>query len=99
MRIFADFINFLESKGIEIVIVIFPNTKYYNKFLDKKYENEFYRIIDTFKDKKFKLIDFSREGGFEEKDFIDFDHMSELGANKITNMINNILKCEKRVNC
>lgn len=99
IRIFEDFIKFLESKNIEVVIVIFPNTKYYNEFLDKTFEIEFYRIIDRFRSKNFKLIDFSREGGFEEKDFIDFDHMSELGANKITNMINNILKYEKRVNC
>ena len=90
--IFNEFINFLEEKGVEPVIVVFPTTKYYRKFVNKTYETEFYKIIDGIKEKyEVKLIDFSKIDIFEEDDFIDFDHMGESGAIKITHELNKIL--------
>lgn len=90
--IFNEFINFLEEKGVEPVIVVFPTTKYYRKFVNKTYETEFYKIIDGIKEKyEVKLIDFSKMDIFEEDDFIDFDHMGESGAIKITHELNKIL--------
>ena len=90
--IFNDFINFLEEKGVEPVIVVFPTTKYYSKFINKTYEDEFYKIIYGIKEKyTVKLVDFSKIDIFEEDDFIDFDHMSESGCIKITHELNKIL--------
>lgn len=90
--IFNEFINFLEQKGVEPVIVVFPTTKYYSKFINKTYEVEFYKIINVIKEKyKVKLIDFSKTDIFEEDDFMDFDHMAESGAIKITHELNKIL--------
>lgn len=91
--IFNDFIDFLVRKNIEPVIVIFPTTKYYNKFLNKDYEEEFYKIIQSINEKNWvKIVDLSKEDIFNEDDFIDFDHMSEVGALKITNYLNKRLK-------
>ncbi|MFR3556917.1 MAG: hypothetical protein ACLTUN_00175 [Paraclostridium sordellii] len=90
--IFNDFINFLEEKGVEPVIVVFPSTKYYSKFINETYKDEFYKIIDGIKEKyTVKLVDFSKIDIFEEDDFIDFDHMSESGCIKITHELNKIL--------
>lgn len=90
--IFNDFINFLEEKGVEPVIVVFPTTKYYSKFINETYKDEFYKIIDGIKEKyTVKLVDFSKIDIFEEDDFIDFDHMSESGCIKITHELNKIL--------
>lgn len=90
--IFNEFINFLKEKGVEPVIVVFPTTKYYNKFINKTYEDEFYKIIYDIKENyEVKLVDFSKIGIFEEDDFIDFDHMSESGCIKITHELNKIL--------
>ena len=90
--IFNDFINFLEEKGVEPVIVVFPTTKYYSKFINKTYEDEFYKTIYGIKEKyTVKLVDFSKIDIFEEDDFIDFDHMSETGCIKITHELNKIL--------
>ncbi|AUN13091.1 hypothetical protein [Paraclostridium sordellii] len=90
--IFNDFINFLEEKGVEPVIVVFPTTKYYSKFINKTYEDEFYKIIYGIKERyTVKLVDFSKMDIFEEDDFIDFDHMSEAGCIKITHELNKIL--------
>ncbi|WP_147568541.1 hypothetical protein [[Clostridium] dakarense] len=92
-HIFNEFIGFLEENNIDPIIVIFPNTKYYSNFLDKNYENEFYNIMKKIKERyKVKIIDFSKENIFLEEDFIDFDHMSEAGAIKITKEINNLLQ-------
>jgi hypothetical protein len=90
--IFNEFINFLEEKSVEPIIVVFPTTKYYSKFANKTYEDEFYKIINGIKEKyEVKLIDFSKIDIFEENDFIDFDHMGESGAIKITHELNKIL--------
>ncbi len=90
--IFNEFISFLKDKGVEPVIVVFPTTKYYSKFINKTYEDEFYKIIDGIKEKyEVKLIDFSKMDIFEEDDFIDFDHIGESGAIKITHELDKIL--------
>lgn len=87
--IFNEFIKFLEMKKIEPIVVIFPNTKYYSEHLNKNYEKEFYNIIGEVENNvHIKLIDFSKCDIFKEEDFIDFDHMSEIGAVKITDEIN-----------
>lgn len=95
-NIFNEFIDFLIDSNVEPIIVVFPNTKYYSYFLNKKYEEEFYRIINGIKERaKIKIVDFSKESIFEEEDFIDLDHMSEDGAHKITSELNRILKTYK----
>ena len=95
-EIFNEFICFLHEKNIEPIIIIFPNTKYYSEFLNESYEREFYNIIEHISRKwKIKLIDFSKKDIFEESDFIDFDHMSETGAIKITKEINKYLMISK----
>jgi hypothetical protein len=95
-EIFNEFICFLHEKNIEPIIIMFPNTKYYSKFLNESYEREFYNTIEQVNKKwKIKLIDFSKKDIFEESDFIDFDHMSEIGAIKITKEINQYLTVYK----
>lgn len=90
--IFDEFILFLKENDIEPIIVVFPSTKYYTKFVNKIYENEFYNIINGLYEKyEIKLVDFTKIDMFEEDDFIDFDHMSESGAIKVTKYINKIL--------
>lgn len=87
--ILNEFITFLNNKNVEPIVVIFPNTKYYSEFLNKNYEKQFYNIINNIKiSQNINLIDFSKFDIFEERDFIDFDHMSEIGAIKITDEIN-----------
>lgn len=91
--IFNQFIDMLIQSNVEPIIVVFPNTIYYSRFLDKNYKIEFYKILNKIKEKSnVKIIDFSNEDIFTFDDFIDFDHMSELGAIKITKELNRRLK-------
>lgn len=87
--IFYKFIEFLKSKNIKIIIIVFPTTKYYSEFLDEGYKKEFYNVINNIKDKSdIELIDFSEENIFNEEDFSDVDHLNEKGAVKVTNELN-----------
>ncbi|WP_394866622.1 hypothetical protein [Paraclostridium bifermentans] len=87
--IFKSFLTFLKDNKVEPIIVVFPNTLYYKNSLSPNYEREFYSIINEI-DKLYdiKFVDFSKIDIFDEVDFIDFDHMSELGAIKITKELN-----------
>lgn len=90
--IFDEFILFLKKNNIQPIIVVFPSTKYYAKFINKIYENKFYNIISRLNEKYvIKLVDFTKINIFEEDDFIDFDHMSEQGCKKITLLLGDIL--------
>lgn len=87
-----EFIDFLIDNDVEPIIVVFPSTKYYSKFLNIEYKKEFYRITDKIKERQnIKIIDFSKQDIFLEEDFIDLDHMSRIGAIKITKKLNEIL--------
>lgn len=91
-QIFNEFICYLHEKNVKPIIIVFPNTRYYSEFLNESYEREFYNIINKISEKfRIKLIDFSKKDIFEESDFIDFDHMNETGAMKITKEINKYL--------
>lgn len=91
-HIFNEFVDFLISNNVEPIIVLFPKTKYYRQYVDKRYENEFYKIMYEMKQRtKVSVIDLCKQDVFIEEDFIDFDHMSEIGAVKITKIINEYL--------
>lgn len=90
--IFNEFTKFLNENNVKVTVVVFPTTQYYSKFLKKDYKYEFYNVIDELKNKfDIRIIDFSLENIFSEEDFIDFDHMSGIGSNKVTTKLNNIL--------
>ncbi|MDU4891635.1 MAG: hypothetical protein E6344_16400 [Clostridium sp.] len=91
-KIFNEFINFLSENGVTPIVVIFPSTQYYSNFLNEQYAKEFYNIIDCLESKcKTKIIDFSKKDIFVEDDFIDFDHMGDSGAKKITVELNKVI--------
>ncbi|WP_434798853.1 hypothetical protein [Terrisporobacter vanillatitrophus] len=93
--IFNEFIDFLIDNNVEPIIVVFPSTKYYSKFLNVEYKEEFYRITNAIKARQnIKIIDFSKQDIFLEEDFIDLDHMSRIGATKVTKKLNEILTNE-----
>lgn len=91
-EVFNEFIDFLKENKVEPIIVVFPNTKYYNKFLNENYEKEFYSIISRKQNHcELRVIDFSKDSMFLEEDFIDFDHMNQKGAEKLTMELNKLL--------
>ena len=72
-------------------IINFPTTRYYNKFLNKKFKDDYYNIINKLKEERdFKFLDLN-DYNFNDEDFVDMDHVSDIGASKITNILNEFI--------
>lgn len=87
-KILQEFIEFMENRNIELVMVIFPTTEYYSKNILVEFKNEFNEVLEYIKSKSIKVIDlriYCQE--FNDSDFEDSDHLNELGAIKATNYI------------
>lgn len=88
-----NFLDYLESKGVAPVLVVLPTTSYYNRFLDERYKQIFEETIRELETKcKFKFIDFNKGYEFDDSDFIDVDHLNELGCAKATSYLSNLIK-------
>lgn len=89
IEILESFIKYLNSKSILTNIIILPCTKYYTNYIDENFQVDLYNVLDCIKKKgfKFKVLDLSYDSEFDDNDFIDYDHLSELGAIKATEKI------------
>lgn len=93
-KIMMEFLDYLNERNIQPVIVNFPTTRYYDEYLNKQFKQDFYKILDKLAQKNcFLLIDLNNEdNNFTDEDFRDLDHMSSLGAVKISNILNEKFK-------
>lgn len=93
-QIIKDFLEYLNKRDIQTIIVNFPTSKYYNEFLTDQFKEEYYSILKSLeKDYNFLLIDLNNgDSVYSDEDFRDLDHMSSLGADKVTNILNQKLK-------
>ena len=90
-KLLNDFLLYLNKKNIKAYIINFPTTRYYNKFLNKKFKDEYYNIINKLKEERdFKFLDLN-DYNFNDEDFVDMDHVSDIGASKITNILNEFI--------
>lgn len=87
--IFKKFIIYLLERNVQPIIVNFPATKYYNQFISKALIVDYYSIINSLKiENKFTFIDLCNNNLFRDEDFVDMDHASDIGAYKISNILN-----------
>lgn len=87
-KIFIDFIEFMEQRNIELVMVVFPTTKYYSEKILLEFKKEFDDILKYIESKSIRLIDLTKySDGFDDSYFCDCDHLNEFGAVKSTEYI------------
>lgn len=79
---------FCEKRGINLHIVVVPSTKYYQEFLDKEYKDIFYEVLNQ-AGGVIQVWDLAEEE-FPDEKFNDMDHLNELGARVMTELILNI---------
>lgn len=92
IKIFREFLEFLEKNNVEPVVVVFPHSKYYNENLNPEYKKDLYNIMDKMKkDYKFKFIDLNEYGEFDDTDFLDTDHLNPKGCKKATGYLNELI--------
>jgi len=91
-KIFDEFIGLLIEKDIEPIIVIFPFTKYYKNTFKNEFKDIFYKYINEVNEhRKIRIVDLYNSNAFSDNDFVDADHLNELGAIKITKILSEIL--------
>ncbi|MFA1737439.1 nucleoside-diphosphate sugar epimerase/dehydratase [Lysinibacillus fusiformis] len=92
-EIFSDLLKLLEEKQVNILLVIFPVSKYYKLFFDDKLKEQFYYILNNFlNDYRVTLIDLYNTELFEDMHFSNSSHLNYYGAVKVTDIINSFLK-------
>lgn len=83
-QIFADFLEEMNLRDIQIIIYVPPATKYYQKGVNPQLIIDFYNCMNPLKERyKFKLIDLYQSDIFETSDFYDYDHLNDQGAKKL----------------
>lgn len=96
-KLLYEFFDFLKEYNIELIVVVFPTTKYYSENIDIEFKTEFKSILSILNEKSIKLIDLRKYNDeFNNLDFWDSDHLNETGAIKATNYIKFELDKKKR---
>lgn len=85
-----ELVKFCNRKCIKLLFVVTPTTKYYRDYLDKEYKNKFYETLNNI-ETTIHLLDLFDSDMFNTEDFIDADHLSDQGADKLTVIINETL--------
>ncbi|MEW9093570.1 MAG: D-alanyl-lipoteichoic acid biosynthesis protein DltD [Clostridiaceae bacterium] len=92
-QIFKDYLELLKQHNIKPIVVVFPVSKYYMKYFSKRIEDEFYSIINEFKrEYDFQYIDYFRSYLFTDEDFSDVSHLNSKGAEKFTQILNEVVE-------
>ncbi|QPA55066.1 nucleoside-diphosphate sugar epimerase/dehydratase [Lysinibacillus sphaericus] len=92
-EIFSNLLKLLEEKQVNVLLVIFPVSKYYKLFFDDKLKEQFYYILNKFlNDYRVTLIDLYNTELFEDMHFSNSSHLNYYGAVKVTDIINSFLK-------
>lgn len=90
IRLFNEFTLFCKQNSINLIVVVTPATKYYRNYFNDAFKDVFYNILDE-AEGEIHLLDMFEDPFFEDADFNDMDHLSELGADKMTSLILDVL--------
>lgn len=90
-RLFQEFISFCEQRAICPFVVVTPASKYYRKYFDSRFKDDFYAVLIQ-AEGTVHLLDLFDEDTFLEEDFNDMDHLSDSGARKMTAKVLELLQ-------
>lgn len=89
IEILNSFVEFCNERKVNVYMLAFPSTKFYSKYLLQEYKESYLSAIKSIKG-ELNFIDFNDIDIFENKDFVDMDHLDKSGAIKISEYINNL---------
>lgn len=86
-----------KKAGAEVVFITTPTWHTYYKNLEPAQLNEMYEgITDITRDKSVRYYDFLKDSRFDDADFHDTDHLSDIGARKFTKLLSDTLSVKIR---
>ena len=85
-EIMKDLVGLLKLHGITPVVVIPPFTSAYNKYVESRYKEAIVEMLEKI-DQEVHFVDFNDSDFFEDRDFVDTDHLNKVGANKLSSML------------
>lgn len=89
--LFNELSIFCKSNNINLLIVITPVTKHYQNSLYPGFKDMFYKVLNE-TEGLIHLLDLSDDNTYTESDFNDTDHLSNIGAKKMTQTILDVLQ-------
>lgn len=90
-RLFCKLADYTAKRNIRLLIVVPPVASFYRDRLNAEIQNKFYEILDKI-ESEIHLLDLTNADVFEDKDFIDTDHLNDIGAQKMTTLVLEVLE-------
>ena len=86
-QILRDFVKYLYAKNVQPVVVITPFTPEYNRFVLPEMKAGVLELLDAVPE-DVHYVDFNQASElFEPEDFMDTDHLSEKGTEKVSGIL------------
>lgn len=89
-RILENLSQYCDEKKINLVILSTPISSYYREASLPQYKEDFYRVLNNIQG-TIHLIDLYDDLSFTIDDYNDTDHLSDLGAAKLTSILQEVL--------
>lgn len=89
INILNSFVSFCNERNVKVYMITFPSTRFYKKYLLKEFRDSYLTALNSING-EFEFIDFNDLDMFDDRDFIDMDHLDECGAIKVSEYLNNL---------
>lgn len=71
--------------------MVFPFTKWYNQYINPQYKEDIYQLLDNL-DLPVEFLDMNELDYFTDSDFLDTDHLNDIGAEKASKVLNDFVR-------
>lgn len=90
-QIVEQIVRYLHGKGIMPIFTVFPFTRYYDRYIDRRYKKDIYNLLDNLP-LQVEFLDMNDYLSlFEDEDYLDTDHLNLAGASKATKLLNEFI--------
>lgn len=91
VQIMEQIVRYLHGKGIMPIFAVFPFTRYYNRYIDRRYKKDIYYLLDDLS-MQVEFLDMNEYlSMFEDEDYLDADHLNLAGAKKATKLLDEFI--------
>ena len=91
-----ELLQIAQEKNLRFLVVVPPVTKYYQKAICPQYEKFFReRIMPLMEQYHYPILNYHKSAFFMDEDYVDYDHLNEKGAQKLSKLVSDYLTQEK----